>query len=227
MAMSITRILVALNSGYKTLRGPALMCTLLIAFAAFPLHAQFTYQDLYDFNCSTGGCNPYNVGSLLQLSSGVLDGTTSDGASGYGTIFEVTTLPPVSYADFFDFNNSYGAYPFGAVSSDANGNLYVATNGEGAYGNGTLFFFSFYYDVPFDIHDFTSAEGAGLASPIPGKDGNLYGVTSGGSAYTVIVTPTSAAYSSLGTHAPGGPNGPFVPGFRWKSVWHHLYQRNT
>jgi uncharacterized repeat protein (TIGR03803 family) len=206
MAMSITRILVVLKSCYKTLPGSALACTLLIAFAAVPLHAQFTCQDLYDFNCTTGGCNPYDIGSLLQVGSGVLNGTTSDGVDGYGTIFEVSTLPPVSYGDFFDFTLSYGAYPFGAVSSDANGNLYVATNGGGAYGNGTLF--SFYFEVPFDMHDFTTAEGTGLASPIPGKDGNLYGVTSGGSTYTVIVTSTSSAYSSLGTLAPGAPNGP-------------------
>ncbi|MDQ1389109.1 MAG: hypothetical protein QOF56_2563, partial [Acidobacteriaceae bacterium] len=42
----------------------ALACTLLVAFAAGPLRAQ-SYQDLYEFNCSTG-CGPYDYGRLIQ-----------------------------------------------------------------------------------------------------------------------------------------------------------------
>jgi len=42
-----------------------LACALLMTAAAASLHGQ-TYQDLYDFNCNTGGCNPFDSGQLTQ-----------------------------------------------------------------------------------------------------------------------------------------------------------------
>jgi uncharacterized repeat protein (TIGR03803 family) len=199
VAMSLTQIL-------RAQRNIALACCILFLLVA-PLHAQFSYRDLYDFNCQTGGCYPQNVGTLVQIGDGSFDGATKDGASGnVGTLFQVTTSPPVAYIDFLDFASSYGTNPGGAVVFDTYGNLYATTTGGGANGNGTLIVM--FLGSPLDLHDFTVAEGFPVAPPVLGKDGNLYGFTTNGAAYTVTIP--SPTYHSLGTYAPGSVYAPLL-----------------
>src|ERR1700690_4122562 len=137
--MSHIRILEVPGTKWNGSRQVAFACALLLAFAAAPLHAQFTYQDLYDFNCNTGGCFPVNFGSLTQLSDGNFNGTAESSASGFGTLFYVSSSAPVTYGDYFDFSSPYGTSPLGAVTFDAYGTLYTVTDAGGAYGNGTVF----------------------------------------------------------------------------------------
>ena len=68
----------------STLLPAALACALLVVLAATPLHAQFTYTDMFDMNCDTdlsgnGACNPYNVGPLSLWTDGNLYGTAYEG----------------------------------------------------------------------------------------------------------------------------------------------------
>jgi uncharacterized repeat protein (TIGR03803 family) len=187
----------------------ALAAALLLAVSAVPVHAQFTYQDLYDFNCQTGGCEPLDSGALIQVGDGSFYGTAGDGGAGNaGTLFDVTTTPVVNYTDFFTFSSPYGATPGGAVAFDFWGNYYATTDQGGAYGNGTLY--GNIFGTSMDLHDFTNAEGFPSASPVVGKDWNLYGITSNGAAYTVIATATGATYKSLGTYAPGAVYSPLL-----------------
>lgn len=206
--MSSRVVAVMKSLGNRGLWG-ALAAALLLAVLAVPLHAQFTYQDLYDFNCQTGGCEPLDSGSLTEVGDGSFFGTAGYGGAGNGgTLFDVTTTPIVNYNDFFTFGSPYGTTPGGAVVLDFYENFYATTNQGGAYGNGTLY--GNVFGVSMDLHDFTNAEGFAAASPVLGKDWNLYGITSNGAAYTVIITSTGATYQSLGTYAPGAVYSPLL-----------------
>ena len=91
---------------------------------------------LASFNAVTGGTKPNS--SVTLDSAGNLFGTTSSGgADGYGTVFEipagsntVTTLA--------SFNGANGQGPDG-VTLDSAGNLYGTTSGGGGSSEGTLF----------------------------------------------------------------------------------------
>jgi hypothetical protein len=64
--MSHTQICNVIKSSWASVCHPAAACALLIALAAAPLHAQYNYQDLHDFNCPADGCNPMQQGPLVQ-----------------------------------------------------------------------------------------------------------------------------------------------------------------
>jgi uncharacterized repeat protein (TIGR03803 family) len=80
--------------------------------------------------------------SLAMDAGGNLYGTTyHDGSSGYGMVFK---LAPQSngtwlFTDLHDFTGPDGAYPFGGVILDSNGNLYGTTSSGGANGAGVVF----------------------------------------------------------------------------------------
>ena len=79
------------------------------------------------------------VGSLIADAAGDLFGTTSnDGASGFGTVFEIKKTSN-GYASapitLVNFNRADGADPKGALIADAAGNLFGTTAGD----NGTVF----------------------------------------------------------------------------------------
>lgn len=159
-------------------------CTLLVVFAAIPLHAQM-FQDLYDFNCSTGGCLPSDNGSLTQGKDGNLYGTTFEGGSaGVGTIFMVTPTTPAVYTDLWEFDGVTAGYPSAALTLASDGNFYGTTFGGGTYNLGTVFRFTPPSTLTV-LYSFPSANGR--AAPVEAKDGNLYGVNSSGLAYRVTL----------------------------------------
>jgi uncharacterized repeat protein (TIGR03803 family) len=99
-------------------------------------HGSGSITTLASFN-GGNGANP--DGGVIMDAAGNFYGTTSEGgASGDGTVFELvhgsSTITMLSY-----FKSGNDEDPFGGVIMDGAGNLYGATSGGGASGNGIVF----------------------------------------------------------------------------------------
>jgi len=136
---------------------------------------------LYNFTGGADGADPQ--GSLVADASGNLYGTTTTGgASGAGTVFEITgTTETVLYS--FS-GGSDGSNPVAGLTFDAAGNLYGTTSQGGTSGNGTVFKLA----TPQSGGSWTESvlysfgTGTDGATPFAGVTfdaaGNLYGTTS-------------------------------------------------
>ena len=176
--------------------GMMLACLLLMSLAAAPLCAQ-SYQDLYNFDCSSGGCIP--EGALMQGTDGNLYGTTSSGGlNGVGTIFKVSTTGS-GYTVLWNFDTSTGAPTGGLTRSSIDGNLYGTTVS-------TLYRFIVSSQSLTSLHVFSSSEGVPAGPPVENTTYKLFGVTGPGQAY-VWQVPTNA-YTLLKGKIPKTPSGP-------------------
>jgi len=196
--MSYKRILDILKTSWHGSRRLALACALLLTIAAAPLRSQ-TYQDLYDFNCNTGGCNPFDSGQLTQGADGNLYGTTTDdNTNRYGTIFRVT--PSGTHTELFKFNGTNGARPIGGLTLASDGNFYGTTSSGGsAYG--TVFRFTPPATLKV-LHVFNYTDGdSPEAPPVEAKDGNLYGATYAGQTYRIRLP--AGTFKQLPNNTPG------------------------
>lgn len=159
----------------------------LTPFAAAP--AQGVYTSIYEFSKKTG-TDP--LGSLIEGANGVLYGTTSKKAAGYGSVYSLS--PPVQGGSWtaqplYKFlGGTDGATPEGALVSDASGVLYGTTSTGGAAKKwGTVFKL-----VPPGkgsktwtetiLYSFTGKSDGGTprAGLSLGSDGTLYGTASVG-----------------------------------------------
>jgi uncharacterized repeat protein (TIGR03803 family) len=168
-------------------RGLVFICTMLIALAVAPLHAQFIYTDLHELNCDTDGCSPYDYGQLAQGADGNLYGTAwSGGTYGTGTIFMIT--PSGAYAVLYNFDGPHGSNPNGGLTLANDGNFYGTTYHGGKFGYGAIFRFAppNTLTVLFSFHFLRNGDNP-LAPPIQGADGNLYGGTSSGAIYRLTL----------------------------------------
>ena len=208
--MSPMQIIEKLKARRQNSVRSVMLCSLLCASCTVALQAQFTYEDLYDFNCSTGGCQPINRGSLTQDSNGNLIGTASSNPAASGALFYLNTSSPAAYAEYVDFSSPAGIVPESGATLGWDGNFYLTTNEGGEYGYGTVFIYFNGKNAAASLHHFTSAEGPGLSPPVAGKDGNLYGVTGSGLAYTILITNINAFYGLLGGNASGHSAGPLL-----------------
>ncbi len=98
-----------------------------------PLSGSWNFNLLYSLS---GGKGP--VASLIMDASGNLYGTNySDGAYGYGSVFELTPSGGGwTYASLYDFTGgSDGANPAGTLVMDASGNLFGTTYAGGNTGS--------------------------------------------------------------------------------------------
>ncbi len=183
----------------------ALACALLVAFAGAPLHAQ-SYQDLYNFNCSSGGCTP--SGALTQGTDGNLYGTTSAGGlNGLGTIFKVSTAG-TGYKVLWNFDSTTNGTPSGGLTlSSVDGNFYGTTGGSGI---GTLYRFDSSTKTLTPLHQFSTTEGVPQGPPVEDTHKILYGVNAlganPGTAYSFTVATNT--YALLNGKVPGFPSGP-------------------
>jgi len=164
----------------------------MLCVAAAPLHAQ-TFQDLYDFNCNTGGCIPIDYGQLTQGADGNLYGTTQGNNPG-GTIFKVTPSAPAVYTDLWLFDRES---PQAGLTLASDGNFYGATT------DGTLFRFT----PPNTLTTLHTSTGRPTAAPVEGKDGNLYGATFSGTTYRL--TLPAGTFKQL-SNAPGSVTSPLL-----------------
>jgi uncharacterized repeat protein (TIGR03803 family) len=154
-------------------------------FEMTPSGNQWTETILYSFHGGSDGNWP--TGGLIADHSGNLYGAAPlGGAFGGGTVFE---LSPSN--GNWTFNLLYsltgGDGPWGSLVMDAAGNLYGATNEEGAYGVGTVFKLTpsgggWTYT---DLYDFTGGNDGEypICSVILDANGNIYGTAAGGGAY--------------------------------------------
>jgi uncharacterized repeat protein (TIGR03803 family) len=142
---------------------------------------------LYSFQQESNyGTNP---DSLIRDQAGNFYGTTLNGGSqGLGTVFELSPGSGGSwtYQEIFTFSYGgsyaqYGAYPYGALTMDAAGNLYGTTFEGGVYGGGAVFELtntSHGWKESL-LYNFTGGDnGDGpLAGVVFDSQGNLYGTT--------------------------------------------------
>jgi uncharacterized repeat protein (TIGR03803 family) len=141
---------------------------------------------LYSF-CSQPGCtdgaDPF--GNLIEGTDGNLYGTTEQGgASGLGTIFQIT--PAGAFKTLYSFRGADGLFPTAGVAQAA-GAIYGygmtsrgGKHGEGDYDSGTVFRSDRAGNLTL-LHSFCLANCADGSDPygglIQGTDGNFYGTT--------------------------------------------------
>jgi uncharacterized repeat protein (TIGR03803 family) len=143
---------------------------------------------IYSFTGTSNSDGAYPYDGLLLDSSGNLFGTTLyGGASNEGSVFELSksgsTWKETVLHSFDNISGSDGSNPYGALVSDAAGNLYGTTQGGGKLGGGIVFQLKasngkFTYKV---IHGFTTSASSAYfpysALVVDSKNGYLYGTT--------------------------------------------------
>jgi uncharacterized repeat protein (TIGR03803 family) len=192
----------------------------------FRISASGVYTSLHSFVHSPAeGSQP---AGLVQASDGNFYGTTGyGGTNDDGTVFQIT--PSGLYETLYSFpaRSSPAVLPFGKLVAGSDGNLYGTTEGGGLVGT----VFRINPDSTYtNLHMFTGSSGsprdgdspyAGLA---PGADGNFYGTTANGGAYTnyppfydgpgtIFRISPSGTYTSLFSFGGPGTIGtrPFAP----------------
>ena len=147
------------------------------------LHAPL--QILHRFSSGKGGGDP--SGPLLGDAAGnVFGNAESGGSSGVGVVFELTRAARTPWPEqvLHAFIGSDGAYPFGGLTFDGQGNLFGSTfSGSGNAGGGVVFELSpngrnWSYAV---LTGFGNADSTSGSNPNGGlvfdAAGNLYGTT--------------------------------------------------
>lgn len=112
-----------------------------VVFELSPAGGTWNFTILHSFSGNGGPMN-----TLAMDATGNLYGTTyADGAFGFGSVFKLTfNNGNWTFTDLHDFTNGEdGGNPIGAVSLDANGNLYGTTSGGGSNNNGVVWEIAF------------------------------------------------------------------------------------
>ena len=142
-----------------------------------------TLNTLFSFAVTgTLGNNPY--GPLLLVGDGSFYGTTTSGSvDGYGAVFRLTTNGAMTLRALFNYNN--GAIPYAGLALGRDGSFYGTTSQGGVNGEGTVFRMTNNATGVLTLASFNGFNGffsqAGL---VQGKDGNFYGTTLYGGAFS-------------------------------------------
>jgi uncharacterized repeat protein (TIGR03803 family) len=145
-----------------------------------PSGSRWTETVLYSFRNQNDGQNP--LGGVILDQSGNLYGATFDGgANGGGTVYELSPSAGTwTLTVLYSFTGGYGG-PYNKLTFDADGNLYGATNGEGANGYGMVFKLApGNGDWKFaDLYDFADGSDGGdpYGSLAIDTHGNIFGTT--------------------------------------------------
>jgi uncharacterized repeat protein (TIGR03803 family) len=98
----------------------------------------WTETVLYSFQNLNDGANPVG-GVILDKAGNLYGGTFDGGVNGGGTVYELSpSAQGWTMTILYSFTGGYGG-PYNKLTFDAKGNLYGATNGEGANGFGLVF----------------------------------------------------------------------------------------
>src|SRR6266852_5668058 len=172
--------------GFMTLA--ALSVLLLVSVP--PAHGQ-TETVLYSFQGSPDGADP--LGALVLDKEGNLYGGTGEGgARFYGTVFELTPQGTETILHSFGPNGGDGYDPLAGVVRDKKGNLYGTSIFGGAYGGGNGYGCGTVFKLTPKgketiLHSFNNNGTDGfypLGGVVMDKNGNLYGTTLYGGAYS-------------------------------------------
>jgi uncharacterized repeat protein (TIGR03803 family) len=138
-----------------------------------------TEQTLYSFQNGSDGATP-NGGLIFDASGNLYGSTSSGGAGGGGTVFElIRSGGSFTFNLLFSFTGTGG--PGANLIMDAAGNIYGTTTNDGAFGQGSVFKLtpsSGGYTLT-SLHDFTGGVDGGrpFSNVIFDAAGNLYGTT--------------------------------------------------
>jgi uncharacterized repeat protein (TIGR03803 family) len=184
----------------------------------FKISANGVLTSLYSFTGTNDGGGP---NGLVQGSDGNFYGTTwGGGTNGIGTVFKISTNGALTSLCSFTGNND-GSEPYAGLVQGNDGNLYGTTEYDGSNYGGTVFKIRPCGALT-SLYSFTGRkDGSNLRAALAqGSDGNLYGTTYQGGAYTnragqgygtVFKISTNGALTSLysftGTEDGAGPNG--------------------
>ena len=177
---------------------------LLPLLGAETLSAQ-TYQDLFNFVGTPGGCCPQYPSVMAQGRDGNLYGITSTGgANRVGAIFKITPLGILT--TLFSFDTSHGKTPVGGLVLGTDGNLYGTAEFGGDDGYGNIFKIT-PAGVLTVLYNFTGVADGGypVAPLVIGFDGNFYGTSYPGVAFrlspagvfTVLAKIPTVSYGPL------------------------------
>lgn len=157
----------------------------------------------------SGTDGEYPLSGLVSDANGNLFGTTSSGgAYGYGTVFEIVqsgTGYDSTPTTLVSFDNQDGASPQSSLIIDSKGNLFGTTFAGGAAGVGTVFEIAnttgTYATTPTTLVSFGGDNGSEPGSGLViDSNGNLFGTTQAGGMYgdgTVFeVANTASGYDS-------------------------------
>lgn len=104
----------------------------------------WTLTTLYNFTSGADGGGPY--GGVIMDPAGNLYGPTVAGGvndcrgEGCGTVFKLTNSGDVwTHSTIYSFTNDDGAYPYGGLIMDKDGNLYGTSQDGGVNGLGVVF----------------------------------------------------------------------------------------
>ena len=177
----------------------------LVACSSATASGAATLTTLVAFN-ETNGARP--IGAPIVDAAGNVYGTTiSGGATGYGTVFKISSGGAFTTLATFDGSDGTGVYPFGGLTADGAGNLYGTTRG-GSYSTyagpnyGTVFKLAANGALT-TLATFTGGNGANpYGNLIRDAAGNLFGTTSTGGAAggTVFKISNGGMFSTLATH---------------------------
>lgn len=138
---------------------------------------------LWNFTGQDDGANPY-AGVMLD-SKGTLYATSTAGASGYGTVDELTkSSKSWKEKTLYQFlsNDAAGVIPFAGLLLEKSGSLVGATECDGTYKGGAVFSLTL-SDGDWNIATMYSLHGDYCSGPaaylIMDAAGNLYGTTQG------------------------------------------------
>ncbi len=182
----------------------------------------WVFSTLYEFAGGNDGAEPF--ARPIFGPDGTLYGTTQQGGSGYGTVFNLRPPPnaicgsipcPWTETVLYRFTGgSDGAYPGSKVTFDQAGNIYGTANRGGAQGYGVVYKLVASGGTWSETVIYSFEGGADQSSPVAGvifdESGNLYATSSGfwigGNGAAFQLTPSGSGWTENTLHTFQGGN---------------------